>query len=208
MPAAAYIVWLAVTLLVFVVLIPVAVIGGLYMLENTPGWRSAGLGFGYVAFFIGIPLWIFAFGIALWRIARARIVAVGLPGWVGFLLFILVAADWRFFLWMFQPLFAPFLAAAAVMLVALALLPDRTDTAAGKVQQPGIGERVASAALGIETVLASVSLVGSLAWAFTAAMPFYRLDVHARQFAGWWTYVLAAALVWSIVEARRRMRAA
>ena len=208
MSATAYVGRLAVTLLVFVVLIPGTVVGLLYAVEHAPGGRDAALGFGYAAFFIGIPLWILGFGIALWRTARARIATVGLPGWVAFLLLVLFVADWRFFLWMFQPFFAPFLGAAIVLLVALIFLPDRTLPVGGARLTSGFGVRLATCALGIEAVLASASLLASLGSVFTSSAPLYSLDAYARRFAVWWVFGLAAAMVWSIVEGRRGMRAA
>jgi hypothetical protein len=208
MSARNYILSLALVILVFVVLIPGGVLAVMYAMERAPGWRSTAIGFGYVAFFLGIPLWILGFGIALWRTVAPRVRSVGLPAWAAFSLLVFVAADWRFFLWLFQPLFAPFLCAGTVLLVALMFLPDRPAPGDGAQPQSRPGFRLAVWALGIEAVLAAASLAGSLAWSFTGAMPLYRLDIHAQRYGYWWALALAAAMAWAIVEGRRAPRAA
>jgi hypothetical protein len=128
MSARAYLIRLALLIVVFIVAIPGVVIGLMYWMETSPGWRSTGIGFGYVAFFLGIPLWILSFAIACWRTASRRARTVGFPLWVALSLFVLVAAEWQliFSLSLFQERFRGwFLCGAAVLLLSLLLLPDR-----------------------------------------------------------------------------------
>src|SRR5882672_310364 len=161
MSARAYAIRLALLLLIFVIVIPGGVAGLLYAMEHSSGARGAALGFGYVAYFIGIPLWVLGFGIALWLTARARVQTVGLPNWVSLSLVVLVLADWRFFLWMFRPFVAPFLWGAILLLVALLFWPDRAAPGRDQRQPPGYGYVAAVWAWGFFALLACASLAAS-----------------------------------------------
>jgi hypothetical protein len=123
MTSRAFAIRLAIILLVFVVVVPGAVVGLIYAMEKTPGWRDASLGLGYAAFFLGIPIWILSLAIALWRATAARARTLGLPGWIAASFLVLVIAEWKFFLWMFYSFRVPFLAGAGVLLAALMVWP-------------------------------------------------------------------------------------
>jgi hypothetical protein len=197
MSARAYAIRLALLIVIFVVVIPGAVVGLLAALNASPEGRNAGLGFAYAAFFLGIPLWILSFAIACWWTASARARAVGFPFWVALSLFALVAADWRFVFWMFGHT-SWFLWAAAALLVSLLFLPDRSS------QPAGLGFHVATGAVAVEALLACLALAGSLVWSFTLFAPAMVVDRHAGRAASWWIFVLCGAMIWAIIEGRRR----
>jgi hypothetical protein len=202
MSARAYAIRLALLIVVFVVVIPGAVVGLLAALNASPEGRNAGLGFAYAAFFLGIPLWILSFAIACWWTASARARAVGFPFWVALSLFVLVAADWRFVFWMFGHT-SWFLYGAAALLVSLLFLPDRGPSRETS-QSPGLGFRIATGAVAVEALLACLVLAGSLIWSFTFFAPAMVVDRYAGRAASWWIFVLCGTMIWAIVESRWR----
>jgi hypothetical protein len=204
MSARAYLIRLALLIVVFVVVIPGVVVGLLYLMETSPGWRNAGIGFGYVAFFLGIPIWILSFAVACWWTASRRARAVGFPFWVALSLFVFVAADWRLIFSLFQEHFRGwFLYGAAVLLLSLSLLPDRSSD--GETPQaPRVAFLAATAAVGVGALLACAVLIASLTYSFTLDSRAHRVDWHARDLASWWFFVLGGAMIWAIVDGRWR----
>jgi len=204
MSARAYAIRLALLIVIFIVVIPGAVVGLLAALNASPEGRSAGLGFAYAAFFLGIPLWIMSFAIGCWWTASARARAVGFPFWVALSLFALVAADWRLIFSLFQEQTKGwFLYGATVLLISLLLLPDRP--VGGQVPQSSrVGFTVATVAVGIAALLACAALAASLIYSFTLNRSAFFVEVYARQAASWWIFVLCGAMIWAVIEGRRR----
>jgi hypothetical protein len=91
-----YAIGLARVLFIFVVVIPALAVGLLYAIEMTRGRSSGGLILEYAILFLGTPLWLLCFAIALWQVVSRRARTVRLPFWVSPLVLVLLAADWRF----------------------------------------------------------------------------------------------------------------
>jgi hypothetical protein len=201
MSARAYAIRLALLIVIFVV-VPGAVVGLLAVLGMTPEGRNAGLGFAYAAFVLGIPLWILSLTIMCWWTASVRARAVGFPFWVALSLFVLVAADLRFFFWTLDRTLW-FLCGAAALLVSLLFLPGRAP--GRETWQPaGPGFRIATGAVAVEVLLACLALAGSLIWWFTKFAPAIDVERYAGRAASWWFFVLCGTMIWAIIEGRRR----
>jgi len=204
MTSRAFAIRLAIVLLVFVVVVPGAVIGLIYKMEKTPGWRDASLGLGYAAFFLGIPIWILSLAIALWRATAARARTLGLPGWIAISFLVLVIAEWKFFLWMFYSFRVPFLAGAGVLLAALLIWPAPASDRGDAPAKTSPARLAAIAAIGVHALLASAALAGSLVFSLTLSTSAYQVETYATRFAGSWFFVLCAAMIWAVVDAHRR----
>jgi hypothetical protein len=95
------------------------------------------------------------------------------------------------------------LSAAAVLLLSLLFLPDRSPGNETS-QSAGLGFRVATAAVAIEALLACLALAGSLIWSFTTFAPAMAVDRFAGRAASWWIFVLGGAMIWAAIEGRWR----
>jgi hypothetical protein len=204
MSARAYAQRLALLFLIFVFAIPAVAVGLVFAMTQSAEWRDAAFGFGYGAFFLGIPIWILSFAIACWWTASRRAHAVGFPFWVALSLAVLVAADWRLIFSFFQEYFRGwFLYSAAILLLSLLLLPDRPTHDAGP-RSLRTGFLVAQIAVGIQALLASAVLAASLTYSFTLNGQANMVDSYARDAASWWIFVLGGAMIWAAVEGRWR----
>ena len=200
----AFAIRLAIILLVFVVLVPGTVVSLIYAMEKTPGWRDASLGLGYIAFFLGIPIWILSLAIALWRATAARARTLELPGWIAVSFLVLVMAEWKFFLWMFYSFRIPFLAGAGVLLAALLVWPAPPSNTGDAPAKASAARLAAIGAIGVHALLASAALAGSLVFSLTLSMPAYQVETYATRYAGSWFFVLCVAMIWAVVDAQRR----
>jgi hypothetical protein len=219
MSVRAYILRLALLVLIFFVVIPGIVAFAFYHMNHSPPWPDAGGHFNLFAFFVIMPLWLLGLAITLCWTASARAHTVGFPAWAPLTLLVCIGADWRFFLWLFEHT-APFFSGGLVLLIALALLPERA-VPTGDLPPPGRAFQLAMWALVVEAVFAGVSAFASLGQAATTGLRYFRLpfpreigwlwpvlDGQARQVGFWWVFVLAIAMLWAIVEAWRPQRAA
>lgn len=186
---------------VFTIVIP-AVFLGFLALTWSGGSSSASLGIGLGGYFFGIPLWIICASIALWRLVRERVCSIGLAPATSLIFIPFVLADWKFFLGLFRPFYAPFLIAAILLVICLALWPDEK----AKLENEG-PRKVSVVVLGVcvamQTLLALVALIGSAMFVLTTMGTAFRMEHLAAFYAGKWNYALCAAIVWVLVEVRR-----
>ena len=206
MTARAYIAQLAKVLVVFGVVIPGLAAGTLWL-----AGRDTGIGLSYFYYFIGMPLWIIAVAVALWRTARRRVAAVGLPYVVSLCFIPLVLADWMAVMSFFQEATPMFLLTAGLMLVALMVWPARQEGAGKPARWFGIARHAAIAGLAAQTALATVSVIGSIARAITVASPTFLMQFGPLWYARYGfvvvlvTQVVAIAAAWRW-EANRQVR--
>jgi hypothetical protein len=186
---------------VFAVVIPGLFVLLLMGLGN--GASSPAVGLGFIGYFIGIPVWIVAASIVLWRLCSARMRSIGVPALISFIVIPFALADWRFFLWLFRPFHAPFLLTILLLLAALVLWPDRADRteAAGYRKTAPV---VLGGCLAVQLILAVVSIVGSVGTVMYSTPGPFRLTAYANHYALWWNAAIAAAMAWTLIEAGRR----
>lgn len=195
-----FLIGLAKRVFIFAVVIPGAFVGLLFALG--PGSSSPAVGLGYLGYFIGIPIWIICTSVALWWLFGARMRFMGMPSAFSLIVIPFVLADWRFFLWLFRPFYAPFLLTIVLMITALVLWPDRAHrgetTSAYKKALIVLG-----GCLALQVVLALASIVGSVGFFLNATRGAFLLAGYAGHYALLWNGAIAAAMVWALVEARR-----
>lgn len=202
MSSSKYAIRLAVVVFVFAIAIPGLVIGSFYLLQL--GGPNVMFGSGLIAFFFGIPVWVIAFGIALWRTSRERLQVVGLPEALGWALMLLVGADAKFFLWIFRPFQAPFLLGAIMLLIALIFWPDRGPREKSEDDSIGGAKMIAIGSFFILVFLAGISLIGWLTNVVTLSRGAFLLEYNAKWFASWWIFVVGATMTWAVIDARQR----
>jgi hypothetical protein len=190
---------LAKRVFVFAVVIPGLFVLSLMALGDGPS--SPAIGLSYIGYFIGIPLWIVAASIVLWRHCRARMRSIGLPGAMSLIVIPFALADWRFFLWLFQPFHAPFLLTILLLLVALMLWPDanRGEGASSRKAAP----LLLGGCLLVQLILAVASIVGSVGFVINTSRGAFMLTAYAGHYALWWNAAIAAAMIWTLIEAGR-----
>ncbi len=203
----AYALRLALIFFIFVVAVPGVVLGLLYALEQSAGNRNAALGWGYAAFFIGIPLWALGFVIAICRAAYVRGRTAGLPAWIVLTLIVFLLADLRSVFevrWLLHYLiFPPFLSAAIGLLVALMFWPDRTADGAAGDPSRAAAHNAAIWAWNVHAALASASLAAWILWFWTLS-PYATLFQRYAIWAGrWWLFVLCGSMIWALFGGRR-----
>ena len=203
MSGRAYAIRLALVVFIFSVVIPALAVGLLYAIEATRSRSGNGLVFEYFILFLGTPLWLLCFAIALGRAVHQRARTVGLPFWVSLLVLILLAADWRIsFQWSFRPFFAPLPGGAFALLIALAFWPERADGAPPRT----FANDCAIWALAGFAVLAVASFAGSLIGMTIGTMMAVQIEGYARFAARWWVFLAIGAMICTIVAGRRKAR--
>jgi hypothetical protein len=214
MTARAYIIRLVWVLVIFLALIPGVVIALLFGMEHTPGNRNSALGFAYVAFFIGIPIWALSFLITLSRTAYVRARALGLPFWIGLTLIVFLIADWRSIydvsLLLRYPLplaygyVPPFFTAAIALLVALAIWPPRAADQQASRTELMSAQDAAVWSWGIQALLGCASVAASVSWFWTISPVAAEIQRQAQWAGRWWLLAICGAMIWAMVESQRR----
>jgi hypothetical protein len=205
MSGRAYAIRLTQVVFIFAVVIPALAVGLVYAIEATRSRSGNGLVWEYIIIFLGTPLWLLCFAIALGQVVHRRARTVGLPFWVSLLVLIQLAADGGFFLsfqWSFRPFFAPFLLGAFALLIALAFWPERAEGASPRT----FANDCAIWALAGLGVLACASFVGSLIGMTIGTMMAVQIDGYARFAARWWVFLAIGAMIFTIVAGRRKIR--
>jgi hypothetical protein len=206
MTAHAYLRRLGILIFVFFVLIPGIVAGPVYLF-NMSGGKDALLGAGYIIYFVGIPVWIIALAISLWRTVRLRVAAVGMPTIVAFSFIPFVFADWMAVMTFFQNTRRPpFLLTALVVVLALIFWPtgqaqDADDPTCKMAQTAAVG------AILVQAGLATVSVAGTLAQFFVATLLTYNMQFYPASFGYPWLFVVVVTQVLAIVVLRRNVSA-
>jgi hypothetical protein len=190
---------------IFVVVIPALAVGLIYAIEATRSRSGNGLIWEYAILFLGIPVWLLCFAIALWQAVNPRVRTVGLPFWVSLLVLVLLAADWHSaltFKYRIHPFPTPFLLGALALLIALAFWPERAEVASPRT----FANNFAVWALAAFAVLAVASFVGTLIGMTIGAEMAIRIDGYARSVARWWVFLAIGVMICAIIAGRRKMR--
>jgi uncharacterized membrane protein YhaH (DUF805 family) len=203
MSARAYLIRLAILVFVFVVAIPALAVGRLYVTDRSHNYATYSTG-----------IWTVALAIALWRVSRKRVQAVGLPYAISLGFIPLVLADWGFVLLSFELVHnlqyfvhAPFLLSAILMLIALAFWPTAETRTGGEPKRSTIARQAAIWSFAIQAILAGVSPAAYLS-VFLARPALYFSIVSAPELLGrLLVVVVAVTQTWAIVEARRAVPA-
>ena len=182
-----------------------AVIPGLFVvLVKALGDGPSGTGFalGVIGFFIGVPVWFVAVSIVLWRLCSERMRSLGLPAAISILVIPFLLADWKFFFGQFRLLHAPFLLTILLLLAALIFWPDRTDRTEAAPSRK-TAQIVLGGCLAVQFVLAVMSIAGSVGTMMYSTPGPFRLLAYTSYYALWWNAAIAAATVWTLIEAGR-----
>jgi len=204
MSGRAYAIRLILVVFIFAVVIPALAAGLLYAIEATRSPSGNGLLFEVFIIFLGIPLWVLGFAVALWQAVYPRTRSIGLPFWISPLVLILLAADLQFVsfsMWSPRP-FGPFLLGACALLIALAFWPERAEGASRR----SFANDCAIWALAGLGVLACASFLGWQIGITFETPTAVQTERYVRPAARWWVFLAIGAMIVTIVAGRRKIR--
>jgi hypothetical protein len=174
------------------VLVPAVVFAAGYVLQ-----QQTAIGYGYLVYFVGFPLWVVLLAASMWTATRLRVKTAELPPIFSWGLGLLVLADWQFFLWFFKPFQAPFVSSAVVagcyLVTARSIEPSNENLT---IKNGAFAHKLFQSLFKCIVGLAAIRLA-AFALSFITLVPFtttYLVQAYAGLFA-WWGAVGLAALL-------------